>query len=142
MTQSVSLQDYVRDTLLAITAGIREAQRHDEYGQLIGRAARMDGNPNLALDKQHNVVTTVAFDVATTVEEATAGKIGGSVKVVALGDFGANGEKGFKNSAVSRVTFAVTLAMPRPEEQTSAEAADRRRSSEAMGRIAQQLNGP
>lgn len=141
MTDSVSLKDYIRDTLLDITAGIREAQQHSDYGDLIGRAARMEGHAGLSLDGQNNVVTSVAFDVATTVEESTSGKIGGSVKVIALGDFGANGEKGLKNSAISRVTFAVTLAMPRPAAQTQDEADARRRSSEGMARLGASLAG-
>ena len=132
MTESVSLSDYIRDTLVGIAQGVREAQQDADCGPLIGRSAVHRDNPRLSTDLQNNVVTTVEFDVATTVENNVAGKIGGSVKVVSIADFGAGGAKEEKSSAVSRVTFAVTLALPQPRAQAAADEARKRRDNSAI----------
>lgn len=141
MTNAVTLQEYVRDTLLAVAGGIREAQEHEEFGALIGRAAKMSGNPNVALDSLSNVVTTVEFDVATTVEESSSGKVGGAVKVVAIGSLGADGAKGHRSEAVSRITFSVTLSMPRPLQQTIEEDQQRERQNTAIRNAATRARG-
>lgn len=142
MTVNVSLKDYVRETLLEISSGIREAQSDPVVGHLIGRSANMTAIEGLGQDVQGNVVSAVAFDVATTVEESTAGKVGGSVKVVALGGFEAGGNREAKSAAISRVTFKVTMAQPKPEDQTRSEAEQQARDSAALREAARRLNGP
>lgn len=83
MSEGLSLQEYVRETLLAIAGGVRDAQTDGDLGELIGRAPLTDLG-SFARDLQGNTVTKVDFDVATTVEEKSSGGVGGSPNRLAL----------------------------------------------------------
>ena len=133
MTDGISLQAYVRDTLLAIVAGIQEAQAHNPHGALVGRAP-LQGLDAFARDLQGNSITKVDFDVATTVEARESGGVGGSVKVIAFGGIEAGGKREAGRSDVSRIAFTVPLAIPRPPQQAAADEERHRRDSAAIGR--------
>lgn len=121
ISSTVSLADYVRDTLSEIIAGVRAAQEQDD-GAMVGRAPYSTDNLNISKDHQGNTVMLVRFDVATTVEDKQTGKVGGSVKVVAIGGFEGGGEKSSSAQAISRVSFVIPMAVPQPGAQREADA--------------------
>lgn len=120
MSESVSLKEYVKETLLSITSAVQEAQQESRTGSLIGRAPLEPLN-KFSRDLQGNTVTHVDFDVATTVEARQTGGVGASVKVVAIGGLAAGGKREESTSGVSRVAFSVPLAIPKPEDQRRAD---------------------
>jgi hypothetical protein len=92
----MDLQTFVRDSLVQIINGVREAQaKEGELGDRI--------NPKQGGWK----IQDVEFDVALTVEKKT----GGGLKVVA-GVFGGEGGHHREQSEVSRVKFVVPLVLP------------------------------
>lgn len=131
MTGGMSLKDYVKETLLSITAGVMEAQQASAAGPLIGRAP-LDGLNKFSRDLQGNTVTHVEFDVATTVEMSDENRSSGSVKVVALGGFSSDERKIEKLGGVSRVAFSVPLAIPKPKGQEQADSAQQARDEAVM----------
>jgi len=140
MTEGISLKDYVKETLLSITAAVMEAQQASAAGPLIGRAP-LDGLQKFSRDLQGNTVTHVDFDVATTVEESQSGGASGSIKVVAIGGLSAGGQKAEKYSGVSRVAFSVPLAIPKPQDQVRADDALDARDSAMIERSRNQYTG-
>ena len=131
MTSGMSLKDYVKETLLSITAGVMEAQQASAAGPLIGRAP-LDGINKFSRDQQGNTVTHVDFDVATTVETSDETKSAGTIKVVELGGFTSDERKVEKLGGVSRVAFSVPLAIPKPAGQEHADATLRARDEAVM----------
>lgn len=131
-SSEVTVSDYVRDTLSEIIAGVRAAQELDG-GEMVGRSPTVTTDMNISSDLQGNTVMLVRFDLATTVEQKQQGKVGASVKVVALGGFEGGGEKSMSSAAISRVSFVIPMAVPRPEGQRSDDAATRERRRIARG---------
>lgn len=131
MTEGVTLREYIRETLVSIAEGIADAQGQGEIGKHIGRAGFVSGEKR---DGQGNTITTVDFDIATTVEARSAGGIGASVKVVALGSLEGGGRKEASTSAVSRVAFSVPLAIPKPDDQRLQDEMRNSRDERAMQR--------
>lgn len=129
MADGMNLDEYVRETLLAIIKGVTGAQNDPECGGYVGRAAY--GVNTLMTDNAENVVTKVQFDVATTVEDRqqTGGGIG--VKVIPFIQASADGKLEGSQSTVSRIAFSVPLAIPQP----SAQKQERTKAAEAMNRM-------
>lgn len=126
MADGVNLQDYVRETLRAIAQGVREAQADSEIGGYVGRAPLNRVAPFMD-DNQGNTVMAVTFDVATTVEAKVSGGGGASVKVLSIAGVEGSAKREALRSAVSRVSFAVPMAVPKPPGQIADDEECRRR---------------
>lgn len=121
MTDGIYLDAYIKLTLLSIARAVKDAQLDEDVGDLIGRVRRHSDTPT---DTQKNYVTDVVFDVATTVSEGGSASGGAGIKVPALGSLGAKGTLEASHTNVSRVSFTVPLAIPRPQDQRRQDAAD------------------
>lgn len=119
----MTLDEYVRETLLAIVRGVAAAQADQEHGEHVGRAANAEKT-----DYQGNVVTRVAFDLATTSEDK--GSAGGGITVIPF--FTAKGEVASAISSANRLQFSVPVSIPKPEGQREADAAARNRENAAI----------
>ena len=96
----MDLQTFVRESLMQIMNGIREAQtQQGKHGVLI--------NPKRSTGWKIN---EVEFDIALT----TAKKTQGGIKVMAV-VVGGEGERVTEQSFVSRVKFTVLVVFPGPE---------------------------
>ena len=103
----MTLQEFVRDSLLQISSGVDEAKKKNKN---IGMEV-------LAVGKQEASCTTkderagflVDFDVAVTVSEKTGNEIGAGILVASL--FNAGGKKlaDSQQSSVSRIRFCVPI---------------------------------
>lgn len=120
MTDGIYLDAYIKLTLLSIARAVKDAQLDEEVGDLIGRVRSHNDVPT---DEQKNFITEVAFDVATTVSEGGSASGGAGIKVPAVGSIGAKGTHETSQSNVSRVSFTVPLAIPRPQAQRDHDAA-------------------
>jgi hypothetical protein len=115
----VQLKDFVRDSLVQIVEGVKEA----------GQVARKHGATINPADVQHRrdmfvtkdiverLIQRVEFDVAVVAQEGSAmeGKAGVLAAVVGAG-FAAKTEEQAQN--VSRIKFAVPLVLPLGEAVT------------------------
>ena len=128
MAEGIDLKEYVSETLRAIAEGVRAAQSDPVVGAHIGRAPLNTLEP-FTDDYQGNTVMAVKFDVATTVEARASGGGGVSVRVLSVAGIEGNAKREGGTSAVSRVSFAVPMAIPKPSAQHEEDAASRRRSS-------------
>lgn len=139
---TVSVKDFVRDTLSEIIAGVWEAQLGNG-GEYVGRSPSYTDGLNVARDDQGNTVMLVRFDLATTVEESQGRKAGGSVKVIAFAGVEGAGEQAARNAAVSRIEFVVPLAIPKPEQQRVQDRTDfadqERKKAAGMAQMAEDL---
>lgn len=109
----MDLKQYVSEALLAVTQAIREAQSNPEVGHLVGRQpSSLHPGEAFKFDDQGNIVSTIAFDVATTVEMSAAGKAAINVVGIQVGGGG-----GASSSHVSRVQFSVPFGITGNPEQ-------------------------
>ena len=113
----MELQAFISGTLSAIIAGVADAQKqatahgaHVNPGRLMRTTAAITDN-SIWDNRTNNYARTVTFDVAVSVEkgESTSAKIGVVAGVLGLG---AAGESQGKESAVSRIQFAVPVLFP------------------------------
>lgn len=98
----MNLQDFIKETLVEIMQGVRDAQ------QEIG--ANTSGEPATVTGTivGSNVLQQVDFDVAVT----TTSESGGGAKVSVLG-IGAGMDGKSSTEAVSRIKFSVPIKLPR-----------------------------
>ncbi len=121
----IVLKDFIKQTLVDIILGIREAQTVEGAGAFIVPAGV--GNEGAFLQErgiyhgQHGLLTTVAeFDIAVTAETHSnqTGKASLSVRVV---EAGVQGQTGSKNVAANRIQFSVPLKLPVSQDVWSQE---------------------
>lgn len=119
MADGISLDDYVKETLLGIVRAVIAAQDDEVCGGFIGRAAH---GGSINRDEARNAVTEVSFDLATSVEDkgTTGGSVG--VKVIPFMKADLNGQILSSQSTVSRIAFTVPIAVPRPKAQREEDA--------------------
>ena len=104
----MKLSEFVSDTLVEIMNGVVSAQAQwTESGQK-GHINPVWGG----YEAGHKNIREVQFDVAVTVTEAASGGTKGGIKVLSLGEIGAEGQKSHSNSQVSRIAFTVPIAPP------------------------------
>jgi hypothetical protein len=116
----MDLKEFVKETLVQITAGVREAQ---EAVQLLGGVAnpatltRSDGAGSYfaTIDDMHHVFL-VDFDVAVSVTENAGTSAGAKLNVATLLTLSAGGQSGNVSAATNRLSFKVPLALPLDEE--------------------------
>ena len=104
----MELREFVRETLTAILAGIREAQ--DVVNPFEGRQGVVNPGWNDTSDMPDHV-QSVSFDVAVTAsDQSTMGGKGG-IKVWAA-EIGGQMANQTENSTISRVSFSVPILPP------------------------------
>ncbi|MDR3508452.1 MAG: hypothetical protein P4L64_11190 [Caulobacteraceae bacterium] len=117
-TDGMNLDDYVRETLLALVRGVVNAQADELAGGYIGRSPIKEApHLNLAKDGDGNIITTVKFDLATTVEAKTERGGGFGIKVVPMFTADATAKAASTSSMVSRLAFEVPISIPKPIKQ-------------------------
>ena len=128
----MELKEFLSETLLAIIAGITDAQgKASEHGALVNPTGLMRNVNNVSDNaiwdnSNNNYARTISFDIAITAEDTATG--GAKVTVLSGllgGDIG--GEKGNKNSVASRIQFAVPVLLP--GQDINDPAASKRKSS-------------
>ena len=136
----MDVKEFVRDTLVQISQGVRESQEIvREYGGFINPAARVasknSSESHLTTINDGQSVFLVDFDIAVNVSEENS--VGGEAKLKIASVFSASGEKGSttESSSTSRIGFKVPLALPVDEvsksKMLSDEAAFKARSNTA-----------
>jgi hypothetical protein len=103
----MTLQDFVRDSLLQITAGVGEARKQNERISPFVCADNKSGGTFHTLDR--SVAFMVEFDVAVTVAEKKDGSGKAGISVAHI--FSAEGGGGLtaEQSRVSRIQFRVPV---------------------------------
>jgi len=111
----MKLQEFVKETLREVIAGVKKAQTYAaDNGAEVNPAAatkqpgkrRVPGSAGGFV-----VVQEIEFDVAVTSTDTTEGQAGVGIFVAGLG-IGAKGKSGASNSRVSRIRFSVPIVLP------------------------------
>jgi hypothetical protein len=114
----MDLQDFVSQTLTQIVSGVRAAQTEV-------RSMEADINPHLSSSSEQagklgffwaggRAVQVVQFEIDLTVVEGTGTKGGIGVFAAGIG-FGSSGQSNSESHAVSRIKFAIPIALPLSE---------------------------
>ncbi len=111
----MEIREFVRDVLVDIIEGIKEAQKREGAGGYIAPDA-IAGHKFSADSGVHHesriTSTVVKFDMAVTAETSKSG--GGSGKIrIAVVDADLGGKLEAKNTQVSRIQFSVPVLMPK-----------------------------
>jgi hypothetical protein len=124
----VDLQQYVSEALVSVAKAIRLAQSDETVGHLVGRSpSSLHPGEAFKFDDQHNIVSTIEFDIATTVEVSGSGKAAINVVGIQVG-----GGVGTSSSHVSRVRFSVPFGITANSEQLSEIRSRQRRDDQLM----------
>jgi hypothetical protein len=115
----MDLKEFVKETLVQITAGVRDAQAEVRtLGGIVNPAtlSRSEGGGSYfsSVDDMHHVFL-VDFDVAVTVSENTGTNAQAKLNVATLLSLGAGGQSANSSAATNRLTFKVPLALPLDE---------------------------
>jgi len=119
----MDLKEFVKETLVQITAGVRDAQGEvRSLGGIVNPAtlSRTDGAGSYfsTIDDVHHVFL-VDFDVAVSVTENTGTNAGAKLNVATFLTLGAGGQSANSSAATNRLTFKVPLALPLDEPTRS-----------------------
>lgn len=137
----MDLKEFVRETLVQIATGVKDAQSEVRaMGGIVNPATQnpsTSGNSYFAsVDELHHVFL-VDFDVAVTVAENTGTNAQAKLNVATILSLGAGGQSANSSAASNRLTFKVPLALPLDgpsHTKLSGEiAADRAKVREALG---------
>lgn len=114
----MNLDEFVKEVLSQIISGIRSAQEVKGGAFVVPNG---DGGHDYAKHPRFSSSariksTIVDFDIALTVEDASKGSGGGSLKVFGIGA-NAQGELASKDTTVSRIQFAVPILLPASERK-------------------------
>jgi hypothetical protein len=128
---AMEIREFVRDVLVDIVEGIKEAQRKDLVGGYIAPDA-IGGHEFPADSGVHHssriISTAVKFDMAVTVETAHSG--GGGAKVrIAVVEADLGGKLDSKNTQASRIQFSVPVLMPTNPRDWARESEDERKGA-------------
>lgn len=137
----MDLKEFVRETLVQIATGVKDAQGDVRaLGGIVNPATQnpsKSGNSYFSsIDDLHHVFL-VDFDVAVTVAESAGTNAQAKLNVATILSLGIGGQSANSSAATSRLNFKVPLALPLDEPshtKLSREiAADRERVREALG---------
>ena len=113
----MELQEFIRETLSQIAAGIEAAQTEvRDCGGFVNPAHRV--SPKGSNESHFGVLDTgqniflVDFDVAVTVIEESGAEAGAKLKVASMLSLGAGAETSNSSSATNKISFKVPLALP------------------------------
>lgn len=111
----MKLQEFVRETLKEIIAGVKESQKYAESeGALVSPYMYEHGDKTSIryLAHQNNAtIERIEFDVAVTSTEGSATEAGAGIFVAAFG-LGAKGTSDASSSSISRIKFSIPLGLP------------------------------
>lgn len=132
----MDLKDFVKETLIQISSGVKEAQNTvRELGGYANPAARVlpkesDQSHLTQIESGQNVFM-IDFDVAINVSEEGETGAEAKLKVASFLNVGGSGKSGTSSSTTNRISFKVPLALPvdevsknrmlKSEEETAAE---------------------
>jgi hypothetical protein len=119
----MDLKEFVKETLVQITSGVRDAQGEvRSLGGIVNPATltRTDGAGSYfsTIDDVHHVFL-VDFDVAISVTESAGTNAGAKLNVATFLTLGAGGQSANSSAATNRLTFKVPLALPLDEPTRS-----------------------
>jgi hypothetical protein len=111
----MDVREFIRDVLVDIVEGVKEAQNREGVGGYIAPDA-IGGHEfpkESGVHHQARIISTVVkFDMAVTAESAHSGGAGGKVRIAVV-EANLGGALESKNTQVSRIQFSVPLLMPR-----------------------------
>ncbi|MBK8816675.1 MAG: hypothetical protein IPN42_14745 [Methylococcaceae bacterium] len=114
----MNLDEFVKEVLTKIVAGIREAQANDggafivpagDGGHAYANHSRVSSNGKLKS-------TIVDFDIALTVEDSSKTSGGGGLKVAGIGA-NLEGESSSKDTKISRIQFGIPILLPESQKK-------------------------
>jgi hypothetical protein len=116
----MDLKEFVRESLIEITAGIKEAQGPvREAGGYVNPPVTVSTKADLYFgDFLGRHVFLVDFDVALVVNEGTGTSAEAKLKVASFLSLGASGNSNESQQTTSRIKFRVPLAVPTDEQAT------------------------
>jgi hypothetical protein len=103
----MTLQEFVRDSLLQISNGVVEAKKKNKNIGLEVTALGKQEASCTTVDKRAGFL--VDFDVAVTVSERTGKEMGAGILVASLLNAGGKKSAGSEQSSVSRIRFCVPI---------------------------------
>lgn len=112
----MDLSEFVKETLLQISAGVRDAQPMvRDLGGMVNPAtlsrSEAGGSYFASIDDGHHVFL-VDFDVAVTVAESAGANAEAKLKIASILSIGGGGNAGSTNASTNRISFKVPLALP------------------------------
>ncbi len=119
----MELKEFITAVLTEIIDGVKASQRDTEYareGEINPLLATNQGslqNQGRLVSRYGQLVQTVKFDVAVTVEEGTGTKGGIGIFIGAVG-LGSQGESKASQASVSRIQFEVPVGLPYQEPKS------------------------
>lgn len=119
----MEIREFVRDVLIDVIEGIKEAQRREGAGGYIAPDA-IGGHvfpADSGVSHSSRIVSTVVkFDMAVTAETGRTGGGAGKVRIAVV-EADLRGKLESKNMQVSRIQFAVPVLMPKNSRSWSEE---------------------
>lgn len=113
---SMDLHDFVRETLIQICRGIKDAQvpirEMGGYANPLSHGPVGDGSIRSGTVTSGHHTYLVDFDVAITVQSSSGHDGGAKVQVATFLSLGASGSADQSHGRSSRVTFKVPVAFP------------------------------
>ena len=113
----MDLQEFVKQTLVQISCGVKEAQDATrDVGAFVNpdlSSPTTDAAKHGLLLAENDYAQIVQFDVALSVSDSKGTKGGIGVLAGAI-TLGSSGQSNAENSSVSRVKFVVPLVLPKP----------------------------
>ena len=119
----MEVREFIRDVLIDIVEGIKEAQSRPVTGGYIapdGIGSHSFPADSGVLNETRIVSTVVKFDVAVTAERTKGGGTGASVRIAVV-EANLGGKLESKDTQVSRIQFSVPILMPHNKQDWAAE---------------------
>ncbi|MBN8716747.1 MAG: hypothetical protein J0H95_07200 [Xanthomonadales bacterium] len=115
----MDLKEFVKETIVQIASGVREAQEAVRpLGAIVNPASLAPapgGGSYFATIQDMHHVFLVDFDVAVSVSETAGTNASAKLNVATLLSLGAGGQSGNSTAATNRLSFKVPLALPLDE---------------------------
>lgn len=103
----MTLQEFVRDSLLQIKNGVDEAkQKNKDIGMEVEALGKQEAS---CMTADRRVGFLVDFDVAVTVSEKAGNEVGAGILVASLFNAGGKKTADSEQSSVSRIRFCVPV---------------------------------
>lgn len=112
----MELKEFVKETLLQITKGVKESQ--DDILELGGfvnpsiRIGKSSGDSHVSSLSDGQNIYTVDFDIAISIAENTGTKADGKLSVASIFSAGASTSSSEANKTLSKISFKIPLALP------------------------------
>ncbi|MCG9663449.1 hypothetical protein L1D26_10275 [Vibrio mediterranei] len=138
----MELQQFVKEALIQITQGVKEAQSQiRESGGCLNPAVRISQQPSQShvssLSDGQNIYT-VDFDIAISVSENSGTSADGKLTVASVLSFGGGASSSESSSTLSKIAFKVPLALPVDPESSQRLKAEDLQNQREMERLSNQ----